>query len=520
MVYMLSLEKPARGGEFFDREEELKHILEYITRGEHTVVIGLRKVGKTSILFRLIDVLADNYIVFYYYVPETSNMDILFSDIKSNFLTILADSAEPHEVPETIIERYPQISREVLRFVRLESKAHNFKTMLELMDSITKKLDKRFVFILDEFQNIVNIERSLMDYIRQAIWSTHNTVFVFCGSAIRMIEDILTGDSSIQGLRRIKIRPFDFEKAREFMIRLSRKTLGETHIAFLYYITGGMPFHIKAIIKSLNVMPIEKVSWRAIAKVLEEELFQDTGILYNYYNAQEIKLRSKSPLYPEILYQISQGNTRLSQIAAALNREPQDLNHYVRRLREMDIIDENNIINDGLFAIWFKTTWYLTNKMPIIRVRDRYRAFQKRINEIIQTYKTYMGYTVELIIRELVGRFDNRRLSTGEILPRFDVVISNARINDVEIDLLCIRGKNTWVIEIKSGPLTESDIIEFYEKTQKIPHNITKRIIIALHTISSEALEKANGLGIEIWDRQRVRTLLRIFGIPITKPFF
>ena len=172
-------------------------------------------------------------------------------------------------------------------------------------------------------------------------------------------------------------------------------------------------------------MPIEKVSWFAISLALEEELFRDTGILYNYYSTQESKLRGKSPLYLEILYQIAQGKTRLTQIASALNREPQDINYYVRKLKEMDILDENNIIIDPLFETWLKTTWYLTNKMPAIRIKEKYRAFQKKINEIIQEYKTYMGFAIEIIIKELFSRFDNRKLATGEILPKFNMIIPN-----------------------------------------------------------------------------------------------
>jgi len=70
----LSLETPARGEKFFDRDEEVRLISSYIARGEHVIVVGLRKVGKTSILFRLADVLAEDHLILYYYVPETKNL--------------------------------------------------------------------------------------------------------------------------------------------------------------------------------------------------------------------------------------------------------------------------------------------------------------------------------------------------------------------------------------------------------------------------------------------------------------
>lgn len=518
------VEMPATGEEFFDREHELELVLDNIKKNEHMVIVGHRKVGKTSILFRIGELLTKkNYFFVYTYIPESSNVELLAQEFLISILRSLADIPIITNVDgavQEIAKKYPEVTSTVLDLIRIPRNEIIFRDALILLDEILKKLNRRAVLVLDEFQNIANASLAILDYIRQAMWKIERTTIILCGSMIRMIEKILSRASMPQGLRRIKIEPFDFPTTREFIVKSSRKTIPEYIIAFIYAITGGMPFHIKVLMKELNNLQIEKVSWWAARKILLEELMNDSGVLYNYYSAIETKLESLSTMYMEILYAIATGNRKISEIARFLNKKPQDLNYYIKRLREMEIIDEDNVIVDEMFELWLKTAWPILRKTPIPEINRRRKIFLQAVGEIIEKYKSLLGQTAEFIIYELVKKMRGEKIS-GEKMPNPKQVLRNVTIDDKEIDILATRNNEAWIIEVRTSPVTKDDIEELEKKSKCLKgYKVKHKILVALSTISHEALQRALQLRITIWTRHKIRKLLRYYRIPISPVFF
>lgn len=499
-------------------------MLNSIERDEHMVIVGHRKVGKTSILFKVGELLTKkNYFFVYTYILESSSVELIAQEFLINILKSLAGIpviANVDDAVQEIAKRYPEVLSVVLDLIKIPCNEIIFRDALILLDEILKKLNRRAVLILDEFQNIANASLAILDYIRQAIWEIERTTIVLCGSMIRMIEKILSRASMPQGLRKIKIEPFDFPTAREFIIKLSRKTIPEYIIAFIYAITGGIPFHIKVLLRELNNLQVEKISWWAIRKILLEELMNDSGVLYNYYSAIEARLESLSAIYLEILHAIATGNRKLSEIARLLNKKPQDLNYYIKRLREMEIIDEDNIIIDEMFELWLETAWPVLRKAPIPEIDKRRKIFLQAIGEIIEKYKSLLGQTAEFIVYELVKKMRGEKIS-GEKMPNPKQVLRNVTVDDKEIDILATRNNEAWIIEVRTSPITKDDIRELEEKSEYLRgYKIKHKILVALSTISHDALQYALQLGIAIWTRHKIRKLLRYYRTPIPPAFF
>lgn len=86
----------------------------------------------------------------------------------------------------------------------------------------------------------------------------------------------------------------------------------------------------------------------------------------------------------------------------------------------------------------------------------------------------------------------------------------NVIIDNEEIDILTIRNNEAWIIEIKTSPVTRKDIIHFEKKSEKISGYKRKhRILIALATISYDAIQQAIQRGISIWTKHKIKKLLR-----------
>ena len=518
------VEAPAVGEEFFDRVEETGSIIHSILRGEHLVIIGHRKVGKTSILFRVGDELSGReYIFAYTYIPEASSVELVANEFMRSVLSALAGESRIIPVREYVriaIRRFPRVSSEILTLSELKPNESVFRDALVLLDNILEKIGMKAIVVFDEFQNIANISLGILDYIRQALWRVRRIIVILCGSMIRMIDRILSRPSMPLGLRRIKIEPFDFNTAREFMMMLSKKAIPETILAFIYAITGGMPFHIKVLLRRINSIGVEKISWWVVRKALLEELLNDSGVLYNYYSAIESRLESLSAIYLEILYAIAMGKRRLSEIARFLGKSMQDINYYVKRLREMEIIDEDNIILDEMFEIWMETAWPVVKKAPVPELERRRKIFLQAIDGIIEQYKSMLGWTVESIIYELIKKMRGETIS-GEKMPNPVEVLRNIIINNEEFDILAIKNNNAWIIEICTHPLTKEDVVNFEKKTKVIRgYNIKGKILVALSTISHDAISKATQLRIKIWTREFVKKLMRYYKIPVVSKFF
>ncbi|MEX0568476.1 MAG: ATP-binding protein [Candidatus Njordarchaeota archaeon] len=518
------LEAPAIGEKFFDREKELSEIINSILRGEHLVIIGYRKVGKTSIIFKVADELRKKGFLFVYtYIPESTNVELIAREFMNDVLSSLAGESgvlSSQKALKIAIKKYPKIASEILSFSELKCDESFFRDGILLLDNALEKIEKKVIIAFDEFQNVASASLGILDYLRQALWRAKRIVLILCGSMIRMIDNILSRPSMPQGLKRIRITPFDFSTAREFIISLSRKTIPETIMAFMYSITGGTPFHLKVLLQRINSMEIEKISWWSIRKILVEELMNDSGVLYNYYMAIETKLESLSAVYLEILYAIATGRRKLSEISRLMNKEPQEINYYVRRLREMEIIDDNNVIIDEMFEMWLGVAWPIIRKAPIPELEKRRKIFLQAIGKVIEQYKNMLGLAVETMIYELVKKMHGEKI-LGEKMPNPKQILRNVTIDNKEIDILALKNNTAWIIEISTSPISKKDIREFEEKTKLLRgYNIKGKILVALSTMSHEAIKQALQLGIKIWTREKIRKIMRYYKIPITPILF
>ncbi len=518
------VESPAIGEEFLDRENEIRQIMEYVRRGEHIILIGHRKVGKTSILFKIGEEFSKEGVFFIYlYIPESPNVELIANEFLRSVLKSLSDlplTVDIKDAVRIIAKKFPKIASETLSLVELNKDESIFRDALLLLDQMLNKLGRKAILVLDEFQNIANASLAFLDYLRQSMWSIRRITIILCGSMIRMIDRILSRPSMPQGLKRIKIEPFDYPTAKDFMINLSKKAISEPIMALIYAMTGGMPFHIKVIMKELNSLGVEKISWWAVRRAILEELMSDSGVLYNYYSAMEEKLTSLSALYLEILYAIATGHRRLSDIANFLNKSPQEVNYYIRRLREMEVIDNDNVIIDEMFELWLETAWPILRKAPIPELKRRRELFLQAIDRIIEQYKSTLGQAIEIIMYELVKKMHGEVIER-EPMPNPKQVIKNATINDEEIDILAIRNNEAWVIEVTTSPITKGDIVKLEEKSHLLSgYKKIHKILVATSTISHEALQLALQLGIRIWTKHKMRKIFRYYKILIPPQFF
>ena len=188
---------------FCDREEELRLMLSNCLNHTDMTLISQRRMGKTGLLLRLFDEIADVH-------PEvhTIYLDIFSSRNIDDFIKLLAEATMKSFKPKTSIgdklmtfikSMKPQLTFDnitgepqlQIAYQTAHEKEYTLRGLLEFLDS----QDVHIVIAIDEFQQIreypeQNMEALLRTYIQQ----THNLTFIYCGSKKHLMADIFTNE--------------------------------------------------------------------------------------------------------------------------------------------------------------------------------------------------------------------------------------------------------------------------------------------------------------------------------------
>ncbi len=70
----------------------------------------------------------------------------------------------------------------------------NIETLFDAQDSILDKTEQKAVFILDEFQEVLNF-KGFLEVMRAVTEKQKNIAYFISGSAVRMMEEILSPEN-------------------------------------------------------------------------------------------------------------------------------------------------------------------------------------------------------------------------------------------------------------------------------------------------------------------------------------
>jgi hypothetical protein len=194
----MKLGTPATGADFFGRDQEMNDLWRYLER-DHIRFPGVRRLGKTSILQRLVDDAAEHGLF-------AKWLDVSNIDTAQNFVTLLDQVFPENVIKRFLDDRAQQVGRWFKRIQKIEVKlpepAGSVGFGMEFSDESTKKWqaaaeelrnrlhDKPLLILLDEFpvmlEKLVQRDREeagqLLAWLR--IWRQSQGAcrFVFTGS--------------------------------------------------------------------------------------------------------------------------------------------------------------------------------------------------------------------------------------------------------------------------------------------------------------------------------------------------
>lgn len=213
----------------------------------------------------------------------------------------------------------------------------------------------KIIFVIDEYPYLADSSPYISSLIQNLIdqYKEKSKMFlILCGSSMSFMEEQVLGyKSPLYGRRtsQYKIQPFNYLESSEFVPNYSYKKK-----AIVYGLTNGIAEYLTYFDndKSLKDNIID------IFLKTNGRLYEETTNLLK----QELR---QPKTYNDIIFAISQGSTKLNEIATKLGVASGSLNHYLKSLIELGIIEKKTpvldrktkrplyIIKNTMFLFWY-----------------------------------------------------------------------------------------------------------------------------------------------------------------------
>ena len=390
--------------EFKNRIESLRFLENKFNSNKCEIIIvyGRRRIGKTELIKKFV---SDKNYIYHLITQEERNIQL-------------------KRIVDSVYKKYGGIEPKIENF-------HDFFTYF------SKIVDKKTVFILDEFPYLIEQDKSIPSLFQTFIdeyLCKKNIVLILCGSSISMMESMLTARSPLYGRRtgQIDLHAFNFSETRNLLPKKSIKDQIKHYAVF-----GGTPFYLQMIDqkKSLSENILEKICND------KEILHEEPWMLLK----QEF---TKPHRYMSILETIAEGYSTPKKIADYLKIPQQSVPKYllelerIRLLKHIVPVTERNKksrkglykLSDNFFNFWFK--FIAPN---IADVKENPYDFVK--NYVMQQLDTYTGKIFEDICIECI-----RNLSKENILSSIYAQIGHWWYKDLEIDIVGLNKRQKRIV--------------------------------------------------------------------------
>jgi len=379
----ITVGQAVRNKEFWDRVDELDDIWEAIESGSHVLISAPRRVGKTSIMYKILDNPRTGYIPIYIDTEsadsENEFWEKLFNALlEENFIDKLETKAKTlwSKLKNIRIKKISVTGVEFADGEMLDYK-ESFKKLIKDLDS-----DKKLIIMIDEFaqtiENIIKYEDtknalSLLKAhreLRQDIKTSNKIKFIYAGSiGLESVVANMSATKYINDLNSVKISPLSIDEAKKFTKELSSNNhvnIESNEISYLLEkVEWLIPFYIQLIVQEVkklqrkNPIITNEIIDEAIEKALEHR---------NHFESWQGKLKvafeNKNYLFAkEILNTISQESTmkflEIINIASKHSLDEDEAKEIIHSLLYDGYINNNDDVkiyrfNSPILKMW----WY------------------------------------------------------------------------------------------------------------------------------------------------------------------
>ena len=288
---------------FVDRQRELRELNQLLAskRGQFAVIYGRRRVGKTTLLLHWAR--QRNAPMIYWMARREPA-----AALRQSLARAIWQWAYPDEalVEPPIFPSWEQLFAQLGRMVA----------------------DQQVIIILDEFSYAVESDSSLSSHVQAAwdhIFKEKAATLVLAGSHIGMMVDLLNYEAPLYGrtTAQLLVEALPFAVLSEFFPHYSAAERVAT-----YAVIGGVPAYLERFDGVQN-----------LGSNIRHHLFQRTGMFRSEPAIMVSDLVRETRTYETILRAIAAGAHTPAEIAALSAIAATNLSPYLRRLRDLGLIE-------------------------------------------------------------------------------------------------------------------------------------------------------------------------------------
>ncbi len=358
---------------FYDREKELEILQtnweQTTDRGRLTVLIGRRRIGKTTVLRKSADDAGQPMLYLYVSKDNEKVLTGKFQDAAEQALGL-------------------QI------FGRLETFAQFFEQVLKY------GLQHHFTLVFDEFQNFIKVNPAIPGHI-QDLWDRyHENVkvnMVACGSIYNMMHKIFDNeDEPLYGRQdcRMNMLPFRISVLKQILHDYNPKYTSEDLLC-LYMLTGGVAKYVAWLMNARATTKAKMLRW--VTQAGSPYLTEGTELIMSEFGKDYTN-------YLSILQLVAAGMTKQSEIDGALGKntgafldnletEYSYLHHKQPMFSKPNGRNSRWQLDDCFLRFWFR--FILRNQALVEMERN------DLLLEIVERdYERYSGLVLEQYFRQ------------------------------------------------------------------------------------------------------------------------
>ena len=376
---------------FYDRETELKILQtnweQTTNRGRLTVLIGRRRIGKTTLLTKSVE--EENHPMLYLYVSKDNE--------------------------RVLTGKFQEVAEQTLG-LQIFGQMETFAQFLEQL--LKYGQEHHYTLVFDEFQNFVKVNPAIPSHI-QDLWDRyHEKVkvdMVACGSIYNMMHKIFDNeDEPLYGRQdcRLNMQPFRISVLKQILHDHNPKYTSEDLLC-LYMLTGGVAKYVAWLMDAKATTKKKMLRW--VTQVGSPYLTEGTELIMSEFGKDYTN-------YLSILQLIASGMTTQSEIDGVLGKNTgaflenlaEDYS-YIRRKQPMFSKPNGRNsrwqLDDCFLRFWFR--FILRNQALVEMGRN------DLLLEIVERdYERYSGLVLEQYFRQkwmeeervtLVGNYWDRK---------------------------------------------------------------------------------------------------------------
>ena len=371
--------KPVGDEYFIDRNNEIRELNRHISSMSNTCLLGMRRMGKTSILFKIVKEIDEPIAVYVncYGVPDKKRFASLYSDsIKDAYIAHSGDGKYTSAIKKYIKKSVDHLAYQLTDMdasvgqyfkIRVGIKQKDIDLDILLEDSINyaerlgKNKGKRFVIILDEFQDIGSRwGDEFLKRFRSIVEKQKHVCYVFCGSSITFMRTLVEDTKSpfYRQLNKVFVGSLPDKEAKQFVkqrFELCGYSISDESLHKFIKLTYSIPDYVQRL-GSIASQVSKKITGKTVQEAYEKMLNE----LDSEFRETLSKLNQRSGMYGAVLTGLSR-YTSLSDVGRFIGYDLSRATRQIIYLQQVGLIKKTGYgkykILDPILKDWLKRSF-------------------------------------------------------------------------------------------------------------------------------------------------------------------